>query len=375
MNKHTLHAMLLVSMAAWAGAVLAQAAPSSAEPAASAASAAAGSSDDEAQQRKSQREKDKERIDRAAETTTPQAVSDAPTGNRIPGQPPPQVVRTDRGPLNLRRTELSFGFDHSLSRDWAIGGVFGQSRSRVQRVQTEEFLQFFSGGPPAGVPQTLTSDTEVRTRASSAALVLSWLGLDDVFLDGGVSTLLTHYEASRRRLGTTPSVQEGTTRGSSLGYSIGAGFVVRRGAWALIPQAGLDSVRSAVDAINMGAFTVGPQSQRTESARLGLQLQRVIGQSFGTLTPYAQLVHRRELGYSAEAVQLFAPGTPQLPLSSDTRVLTPENQLRIKQSTSLGLGLLVQWPGGVSGFLEWSGARGDQSLRESRIAAGIKLAR
>jgi outer membrane autotransporter protein len=370
MNRHTLRAIALASIAVWAGAAQTQPAPSSA-----AASAAAGSGDDEEQQRKTQREKDKERIDRAAETTTPQAVSDAPTGNRIPGQPPPKVQRTDRGPLNLRRTELSFGFDHSLSRDWAIGGVFGQSRSRVQRVQTEEFLQFPSGGPPEGVLDTLTSDTEVRTRASSAALTLSWFPLADVFIDGGVSTLLTHYDASRRRIGTSAAPREGSTRGSSLAYSLGGGFVVRRGAWALIPQAGLDSVRSEVDAIDMGSFTVGAQSQRTESARLGLQLQRAIGQSFGTLTPYAQIVHRRELGFSAEAVQLVAPGTPQLPLSSDTRVLLPENQLRIKQSSSLGLGLLLQWTGGVSGFVEWSGARGSLDLRESRVAAGVKLER
>jgi outer membrane autotransporter protein len=313
-----------------------------------------------------QRKQDEERSNRATELGAPQAVGDAPLPPQGEPAPRPQITR---GPLTVRRVELSAGFDHALSPQWVVGGLVGGARARLRRSQSEL--------PPDALPGSLPtdSDTTVRTRATTLALTLTHYPREDVFVDASLLWQRTSFDVDRVvndlvRFG-------GSNRGRSVSAMLAVGGVWRHAGMAVVPQVGIEYVDSRVDPLQTNyvfidtgegpfeGFAVSAQHQRALSALAGLQLQWPQSTAFGTLTPYLRTSLRERLSLHGDEVIATAPGAD--PVLTDPQV--PSS----KRAATLAGGMLAQFPGGTSLFADLGHTRGQGQLRETRLALGVKF--
>jgi hypothetical protein len=368
----TLHHRFPPSTRLLAGAALAlcaaaqaQDAPAPARPAADIECADPADADCAARRKRKQ---DEERANRATELGSPQAVGDAPLPPQ--GQPVPGPVIT-RGPLTVRRVEFSAGIDHALSPRWVLGGMVGLSRTRLRRFQSE----LPAGAAPTALPTE--SDTTVRTRGTTLAATLAHYPRDDVFIDASVMLLRTSFDVDRV---VNKLVRfTGSNSGSAAGLSLTGGGVWRHAGMAVVPQAGIEWVRSRVDAlrtsytfINSGdgpfeGFAVSAQRQNALSALAGVQLQWARSVPFGTLTPFVRTTWRERLSLHGDAVVATAPAA--------IAVVTDPQLQSSKRGFGVAGGVLSQFPGGISLFVDLGHTRGEGQLRETRLALGIKFER
>jgi Autotransporter beta-domain len=370
MKRNTQHRITLCSLLAIAAPFLGAAAQaqSTLPPAAESARVDCADAADAECAARRKRKQDEERANRATELGSPQAVGDAPLPPQ--GQPTPKPVIT-RGPLTVRRVELSAGVDHALSPQWVLGGLVGLSRARLHRFQSEL--------PPNSAPGSLPteSDTTVRPRGTTLAVTLTHYPRDDVFIDATVSALRTSFDVDRL---VNDAVRfTGNNRGRAVGLSLTAGGVWRYTGLAVVPQAGLDYVVSRVDPLHTSytfidtgdgpfeGFAVSAQRQKALSALAGVQLQWARSAAFGTVTPYVRTALRQRLSLHGDAVVATAPAAID--------VVTDPQLQSSKRGLTVAGGVLAQFPGGTSLFADLGVARGEGQLRETRLAMGIKFER
>ena len=307
------------------------------------------------------RRQEEERGNRAPELGTPQTVGDAPLPPQGMSGEPPVITR---GPLNVRRTELSIGVDHALSPTWLIGGQLGASRTRLRRHQ---------------VADEQVSDTTVRAHGSTAALALTHFPKGDLFID----TTLAFQRTSLRndRLVNDLVLFSGDTRSRAASLSLSAGDVWRyRHGMAVVPQAGLEYSDARVNPLLTNyvylrhpdegpfpGFEISAQHQKTLSATVGAQLQWVRSTGFGTLTPYLRTMLHQRLWLRGNDVVATARGAE--PVVTDPQLLSS------KRSATLAAGVLAQFMGGVSVFADLGATRGQGQLHEVRLAMGVKFER
>lgn len=315
------------------------------------------------------RKEEQERAERPTEQASPQLAGDAPLPPQGTGDP---AFRIERGPLKVRHYEASLGLDHVLSRQWAVGGLIGVSSGRLRRHQVEFVTDSVIPDPPGQ-----TSDTTVRTRNTTLAATLSYFPQPSVFVDGTLSVMSTRLDT--QRVVNDAAEFNGKHNGRSVNFSLSAGKVLRMGPRVLVPQAGLDYVDSRTDALHTTytfydtpgmleeGFSVSAQRQKTLAALLGAQLQWPLSTSTGTLTPYVRSTWRERLWLKADPVVATAPGAAD-------RQLNPEDSSS-KRSIAVGSGVLAQFSGGVSAFVDLSYTRGTQDLRATRLGVGVKFER
>ena len=316
------------------------------------------------------RKQEEERANRTPELGSPQAVGDAPLPPQGEPAEPPVITR---GPLGVRRSELSVGVDHALSPAWVVGGQLGVSRTRLHRSQSE--MPAHPG--PSSIPQV--SDTTVRANGSTAALAFTHFPKGDLFID----TTLAFQRTSLRndRVVNDLVLFSGDTRSRAVSLSLAVGEVWRyRQGIAVAPQAGLDYSDARVSPLRTRfiylelpsepphkGFEVSAQHQKQLSATVGAQLQWVRSTSFGTLTPYLRTMLRQRLWLRGNDVVATANGAD--PVVTDPQLLSS------KRSATLAAGVLAQFMEGVSLFADFGATRGQGQLHEVRLAVGIKFER
>lgn len=315
------------------------------------------------------RKEEQERAERPTEQASPQLAGDAPLPPQGAEEPP---FRIERGPLKVQHYEASLGLDHALSRQWVLGGLIGLSRGRLTRQQTEFVIDPIDPNDPGQ-----DSDTTVRTRNTTLALTLSYFPQPSVYVDGTLAVMRTRLDMQRVVNGLAEF--NGEHSGRSLGLSLSAGKVLRMGTRVLVPQVGLDYVDSHTDALHTmygvydtpgmreEGFSVGEQRQKTLAVLLGAQVQWPLSTSTGTLTPYARSTWRERLWLKADPVVATAPGAAD-------RQLNPEDSSS-KRSIALGGGVVAQFSGGISAFVDLSYTRGTNDLRATRLGVGVKFER
>ncbi len=226
---------------------------------------------------KRKRKQDEERASRSAEFGSPQAVGDAPLPPQgAPVTKPPTITR---GPLRVRRAELSLGVDHALSPQWVVGGLVGVSRTRLHRAQSELAADADPGSPPDPV-----SDTTVHARGTTLAATLTNYPRDDVFIDATLAVQRT--SLTDDRLVNDIALFSGSTHARAVSLSLTAGGTWRYAkGMAVIPQAGLEYVDSRVDPLQTNytfvdtgegpfpGFEVSGQHQKALLALGGAQVQ------------------------------------------------------------------------------------------------------
>jgi hypothetical protein len=268
-----------------------------------------------------------------------------------------------RGPLTVRRFDLSAGVDHLLSREWAIGGLVGVGRARVHRLQTGEV-----------VPK----DTTVRSKSSTVAATLSWFPTPDAVVEATLAYQHTAFDFERKdREVSGYRTFLGENHGDSRGLLLHAANAWRRGTTTLVPQLGLEYMANHVGPLNasipnppLGSvenFQVTAQKWTTLAGVAGLQAQWPRSVSFGTFTPFARTAWRQRLSQRSEPVVVDGPG----PLPRDIDL----NAESVRYAATLAGGALVYLAGGTSLFAEVGVSRGDKKLRETRLSLGIKFER
>jgi outer membrane autotransporter protein len=308
----------------------------------------------------------RERVGRGSELNTPTVVGDAPLPPQ--GEPPPPPIVT-RGPLHVRRFDLSAGVDHALSDRWVLGGIVGYSRGKLERSQST----VVPNAAPNSLPEL--SDTTIRTHSSTLTATLTWFPQPDVFIDGSLAYQRTSFDVER--LVNSLALFSGSNDGRSWGLSLSAGTALR-GEVTVVPQVGLDYVDSRIDALNTGlifietgeradelGLHISERRSKTWSGVFGLQVQKPLGASFGTVTPYARVLLRQRLSQSGTPAVATAVGA--------TPVTTDLESQGSKRSATLAVGLLTQTPGGVSVFGDVGVTRGSGDVREQRVSIGIKF--
>ena len=309
----------------------------------------------------------RERVGRGSEANTPSVVGDAPLPPQ--GEPAPKPIIT-RGPLHVRRSDLSVGVDHALSERWVLGGIVGYSRGKLERSQRADFPD----ADPNGLPEL--SDTTIRTNSTTLTATLTWFPLLDVFIDGSLAYQRTRFDVDR--VVNSLALFSGNNAGRSWGVSLSAGTAWRGGV-TVIPQAGLDYVDSRIDPLRTSlffletgegpfedeGFQISERHTKTWSGVLGLQLQKPIGMSFGTLTPYVRALFRQRLSQSGTPAVATAIGA--------TPVTTDLESQGSKRAATLAIGLLTQTPGGFSVFGDVGVTRASGDVREKRLSIGIKF--
>jgi outer membrane autotransporter protein len=319
-----------------------------------------------AERRRRAQDQVRERVGRGSELNTPSVVGDAPLPPQ--GEPPPPPIVT-RGPLHVRRFDLSAGVDHALSERWVLGGIVGISRGKLERSQSTTVPD----ADPGSLPEL--SDTTIRTHSTTLTATLTWFPQPDVFIDGSLAFQRTSFDV--RRLVNSLALFSGSNDGRSWGLSFSAGTALR-GEVTVVPQIGLDYVDSRIDALRTGVlfvetgerfedegFRISERRSKTLSGVFGLQVQKPLGASFGTLTPYARMLLRQRLSQSGTPAEATAIGAA--PVTTDL-----ESQ-GSKRSATLAVGLLTQTPGGVSIFGDAGVTRGSGNVRERRVSIGIKF--
>lgn len=314
------------------------------------------------EQKKKREESENERgpLERGVDITTPQVVNEAPLPPQGVPAPTPEVVR---GPLYIERSDFSAGFDHLISREFALTGLIGYSYGKVHRAQTSFF------GPPPGQED----DTTIQTENQNGALILSYFPTRNAFADFALSYGRTSYRIQRIVNEIAPF--SGKTAGESFGASLDAGLVFRFAQCAVIPQIGVDYVDSRVsatrlnlpvqgDPVGLNIFMSG-QRVKTTDAHYDLQLQWINSVGFGTLTPYARVRYRQRLDTRANQVIATADGPQDIVIDLTT--------LSSKYATTVGGGLLAQFRHGIGAFLDFSRTEGTADLRERRIAVGLRF--
>jgi len=317
------------------------------------------------------RKQDEERANRSAEFGSPQAVGDAPLPPQ--GEPVTKPPTITRGPLRVRRAEISLGIDHALSPKWVIGGLVGVSRTRLHRSQSELAADAEPGSQPDPV-----SDTTVHARGTTLAATLTHYPREDVFIDAALAVQRT--SLTDDRLVNDLALFSGSTHARAVSLSLTAGGTWRYAkGMAVIPQAGLEYVDSRVDPLQTNytfvdtgegpfpGFEVSGQHQKALLALAGAQVQWARSTSFGTLTPYLRTMFQQRLRLVGDDVVATAPGA--------TAVVMDPQVMSSKRSVTLAAGLLTQFPGGVSLFADLGATRGQGQLRETRLAVGIKFER
>jgi hypothetical protein len=272
--------------------------------------------------------------------------------------PPP--VR--RGPLNVRRLDISAGIDHALSPQWVAGALIGVGRGRLHRVQME----------------IEKKDTTIRTRSATLAATLTWFPAADIAIDGSLTYQRMSFDFERV---DTASGQSraffGNNNGHSWGLSLNASTAWRGDGFAVIPQVGLDYASSQVDVLyasiadpppgSIENFRVSEQRAKTLAALVGAQVQWPRSVDFGVAVPYLRSAWRQRLWHSSSPVTVTAPG-PR-PVEVDLKSQTS------RQAATVAAGLLMQLSGGVSLFGDLGYTRGRGDVRETRLSVGFKLER
>jgi outer membrane autotransporter protein len=325
-----------------------------------------------AERRRRAQDQVRERVGRGSELNTPSVVGDAPLPPQ--GEPPPPIVPplppiVTRGPLHVRRFDVSAGVDHALSERWVLGGIVGVSRGKLERSQSVTVPD----AEPNSLPEL--SDTTIRTHSSTLTATLTWFPQPDVFIDGSLAYQRTSFDV--RRLVNSLALFSGSNDGRSWGLSLSAGTALR-GEVTVVPQVGLDYVDSQIDALNTGLIFVetgeradelglhiSERRSKTWSGVFGLQVQKPLGASFGTVTPYARVLLRQRLSQSGTPAVATAIGA--------TPVTTDLESQGSKRSATLAVGLLTQTPGGISVFGDVGVTRGSGDVRERRVSIGIKF--
>jgi outer membrane autotransporter protein len=319
-----------------------------------------------AERRRRAQDQVRERIGRGSELNTPSVVGDAPLPPQ--GEPPAPPIVT-RGPLHVRRFDLSAGVDHMLSDRWVLGGIVGVSRGKLERSQSTTVAD----AAPGSLPEL--SETTIRTHSSTLTATLTWFPQPDVFIDGSLAYQRTSFDVDR--LVNSLALFSGSNDGRSWGLSFSAGTALR-GEVTVVPQIGLDYVDSRIDALRTSllfietgerlddeGFAISARRSKTWSGVLGLQVQKPLGASFGTVTPYARVLLRQRLSQSGTPAVATAVGA--------TPVVTDLESQGSKRSATLAVGLLTQTPGGVSVFGDAGITRGTGDVRERRVSIGIKF--
>ncbi len=355
------HCLLAAATLAWNVAAQAQSTPVPAE-----AQARIECTDPADAECAARRKRTEERANRGTELGAPQAVGDAPLPPQGAPAPPPVITR---GPLSVRRYELSAGLDHSLSRQWVLGGLLGYAHTRLRRFQSEQAPGALPGSPPQD------SDTTVRARATLLAATLTHFPRDDVFIDASLLAMRSRFNIERRV--NDLALFTGSNGGRAWSLSLSAGGVWRGAGTAVVPQLGLEYVKSRVDPLRTSyvftqtadgpfeGFSVSAQRQSALSALAGVQVQWPRSTSFGTLTPYLRGALRERLSLHGDAVVATAPDA--------TPVVTDPQLQSSKRSVGLAGGVLAQFPGGASVFTDLGYTRGQGQLRETRLALGVKF--
>lgn len=315
-----------------------------------------------------EREPARERHPATIEQAAPQAAGDAPLPPQGEPVPPPVVIR---GPLSIRRHDLSLGLDHRVAPSWVASALLGVSRGRLRRSQTEYPADM------VGQPDAATfSDTTLRTRSVSLAGMLSWMPRPDLYVDATLATMRTKLDVDR--LVNELARFEGQTVGRAWSLSLGAGTLWRPGWGQVVPQVGLEYVDAQVDPLhtqltyvqeNTGdhfdGFAVGAQHTRSVNSQLGAQWQWPQSAGFGVWAPHLRGLWRERLWLRGDEIVATADGAD--PVLTDPATITP------RRAFTLAGGVSLMWPGGTSAFADLGWTRGQGSLRERRLALGFKF--
>jgi Autotransporter beta-domain len=320
--------------------------------------------DDEDEAQRDARRKDRERAERGSEQAAPQAVGDAPVPPQ--GGPTPKPIVT-RGPLQIHRSEVSLGIDRAFAPRWVASGLLGLARGRLQRSQSELPPDALPGSPPQ------TSDTTLRTRSTTLTTMLTYLPATDLFFDATLSAMRTSLDV--HRVVNELALFEGDTVGRAFSLGFNAGGTWRVGGGTLVPQVGLEVVRSHVDRLSTTltfsdgtrdeGFTVDVQRSHAVSLLAGAQMQWPRSAGFGVWAPYARTALRQRLSIGGDTIVATAPGAN--PILTDPSAITP------RRAGTLAGGVLFLWPRGVGAFVDLGLTRGSGDLRERNIAAGLKF--
>jgi hypothetical protein len=281
---------------------------------------------------------------------------------------PGQLVRS-RGPLTVRRADLSVGVDHALSAQWVASALLGVERGRLRRTEIDTIADtgnLFS-----------QRETTIDARSISLSALLTWFPAQDWSIDGSISLQRARYDFERRD-GSAGSGYFGDNAGRGWAAGLAVSRVLRGDGIAWVPQAGLTYLDNRVDALFVSIanpppnssqqFTVSQQRTRTLAALLELQAQWPISRSFGVLAPYARTVWRQRLS------QRSSPVTTTLAGASASRPVIADLQIGREAGTAAA-GLLLILPNRTGFFGELGYTRGSGELREARLSLGVKFER
>jgi hypothetical protein len=282
--------------------------------------------------------------------------------NVVCGDAGPPVV--SRGPLSVRRLDLSVGIDHALSPRWVVGALVGVGRGRVHRIET------VSAGSTVN-----SKNTTIRTRNATIAALLTWFPVTDISVDGSLSLQRAKLDFERfDSLGGRRFI--GDNAGRAWSATLSASRAWRGEGVALVPQAGLVYVDNRVDPLRASIpdpppgsvenLTVSQQRAKALSALFEAQAQWPRSRSFGVLVPYARLAWRERVSYR---------GDPVVTQTGDNngRTTTDLETQTARRTGTLAAGVLAVLANRMSLFGDLGYTRGSGDLREARLSLGLKF--
>ncbi len=249
--------------------------------------------------------------------------------------------------FRVRLDTATLGADKRLSDAWVLGAAIGATRTRIrfdsnasrQDSHAQHLTAYSSWNPTAASYVSATASYE-RSNI-------------DLRRDDGQSALLNAH-----------------TRSQARGFGLAAGTDLVAGAFTVSPYLRLDTVSTHIAGFDetggATATSIGGQSLRSNSANVGVNLQRGFPQSWGSLLPYVRLeaTHRSDSSSSSATARLLADNTSLLiPTAAD---VSPSYG-------SLALGVSAVTPYGYSAFFDVQSNFGQKGYRFQHVSAGIRF--
>ena len=271
-----------------------------------------------------------------------------------------------------------------------------------QQTQIESAFDFDSYALSAGADLAIDNQHVIGVAAGISNINAEFPGDNgDIDLDAyHISLFGSHYNKDRYYLDAIinysdnrfssirqfDTVTEGTRRanatvdGSVLSAAIGGGYHFQYHDLNISPY-----LRLSYDRVNIDAFTesgasywgvhVDEQELVSKKSTLGIQVSKSISKPWGVLIPQARLEWLHEFSNDSRIVNAKFIGTV------DTAVFLPEVDLPVLQPTdepdrdyfSLGLSASAQFSHGRSGFIQYTGLFGLDTISAHSIEMGMRI--
>ena len=347
------------------------------------------------------------RLDRDATQQLARAANARPRGVGVTSSANPN----ERGAVTLSQTDrgerVLLALQNGINAGDEIGGegIAFFLNGRIHIIEgdanpSEQASDGFGGGFTLGGDMAISDelyagvalgytriDTNYNRSASDSSLDAvtisfygAWFPIDNLFVDGSISTSWLGIDVSNQVLvfdgGPQIGSLDGDTDGVNFGFDVGAGYnltIPRLEGLTFEPFLRLSLLYTEIDGFEQtgGDSTLDLEfnTQRTTSvtSSLGFRSEYVISTRYGVLTPYFRAAYVREFNKENDTLQVSLAAVP----GSGSFKLRPE--ATDSNYANFGLGIAATLGQGFSEFLDYDVVAAHENVTIHQLTAGIRL--